>query len=788
MKIQTTLIFLFLTGLLFGQDYSRVKVFTDHEGLQKLGNLGVTIDHGTHKEGVFYISDFSAKEIEIMQSNDFKIEILIEDVQKYYREQNTIPKTPTEKNSDCDPSNTSDFVPEVPSNFNLGSMAGFYLYQEMLDELDAMAAQYPNLITVKAPISTFLTHESRPIYWVKISDNAALDETDETEVLYSAVHHAREPGSMSEVIFYMWYMLENYDTSDEIKYLLDNTELYFIPCLNPDGYIYNEVNDPNGGGMHRKNRRDVGTSNKGVDLNRNYSYGWGTTGVSMDPDNDTYPGTGAFSEPETQAMQWFCNNHDFLYAFNAHTYSNLILFPIGTTSEEFAEDHDYFDAFTAHMVQFNGYSNIKSSGLYPASGDSDDYMYKEDLVNKPKIFAMTPEVGSSSDGFWPAESNITSICQGMVFPNMVLAHLTHKYVLVEDNDATTIATITGDFNHTAYRLGYEDGIVTVSIEPLLNIQTVGSPIDYDLAIMESQAGTISYELVSTIQPGDLVKYVLKTDNGLWVRTDTITKTYGTLTMQFLDDATDMSNWTGGWSTTGSTYYSPSNSFTDSPSGNYANNTIDNYELNQTIDLTGATAAKVTFYAKWEIESDYDYCQFQVSTDNGVSWIGQCGLYTNAGISESGSVQPEGEPIYDGTQNNWVLEEIELDDYLGQTIKVRFQLRSDGGSRRDGFYFDDFKVLYNLSDDFSLEQPNKLENVKLMPNPTQTYTYLSLNEYIQNGEIFIYDCTGKVIQRMNIDEPNNHFRINTVDFEEGVYFVKVYTQQMESESLKMVVIH
>jgi hypothetical protein len=31
------------------------------------------------------------------------------------------------------------------------------------------------------------------------------------------------------------------------------------------------------------------------------------------------------------------------------------------------------------MVQFNGYTAMKSSALYPASGDSDDYMYKLDI-------------------------------------------------------------------------------------------------------------------------------------------------------------------------------------------------------------------------------------------------------------------------------------------------------------------------------------------------------------------------------------------------------------------------
>ena len=187
-------------------------------------------------------------------------------------------------------------------------MGGFYTYQEYLDEVDKMAQEFPQLITSKSTIGNFLTSENRPIYWMKISDNPLIDEVDETEVFYSGVHHAREPISLTELVFYMWYLLENYSNDLEIQYLLDSTELYFVPCVNPDGYIYNETTDPTGGGMHRKNRRKVGTLNKGVDINRNYSYQWGTTGISTNPDDDTYPGSSAFSEPENQAIKWFLKN------------------------------------------------------------------------------------------------------------------------------------------------------------------------------------------------------------------------------------------------------------------------------------------------------------------------------------------------------------------------------------------------------------------------------------------------------------------------------------------------
>ena len=227
-------------------------------------------------------------------------------------------------------------------------MGGYFTYQEVLDELDQMKALYPNLITTKANISNFLT-QGQPdnsvtpsiggngIKWVKISDNPDASES-EPQILYTAIHHAREPMSLHQLIFYMWYLLENYETDPEIQSIVDNTELYFVPVVNPDGYLYNEKTNPNGGGFWRKNRRNNGNGTFGVDNNRNYEYFidgnsgngmWGGEGSSGNPDSQVYRGSAPFSEVENQAMKWFVEQHNFIMAFNNHSYGELLLRPYG---------------------------------------------------------------------------------------------------------------------------------------------------------------------------------------------------------------------------------------------------------------------------------------------------------------------------------------------------------------------------------------------------------------------------------------------------------------------------
>ena len=65
-------------------------------------------------------------------------------------------------------------------------------------------------------------------------------DEDEPEVYYYACHHAREVITPEVLIYFMRYLTNNYGTDPQVTYLVDNRELFFSPCLNPDGYYYNE--------------------------------------------------------------------------------------------------------------------------------------------------------------------------------------------------------------------------------------------------------------------------------------------------------------------------------------------------------------------------------------------------------------------------------------------------------------------------------------------------------------------------------------------------------------------
>lgn len=772
------------------ENYQKAKIsYSASNSLEIMESLGLAVEHGIHKKGHFLISEFSVSELDKARAAGFQVEILVEDSKALFLQQNRNP-IPTRNPSCAEAGN--DY--ETPVNFNLGSMGGYLTYQEMLDELDQMKALYPNLITAKENISNFLT-EGQPdnsvspsiggngIKWVKISDNPSTAE-GEPQILYSAIHHAREPASLSQLIFYMWYLLENYDTNPEVKSIVDNTELYFIPVVNPDGYLYNEKTDPNGGGFWRKNRKN----GHGVDNNRNYEYFingdptngmWGGDGSSGNTGSEIYRGSAPFSEVENQAMKWFVEQHDFVMAFNNHSHGDLLLRPYGYAINTPSPEEVLLNSIGQELVSKNGFNNILSSELYAAAGDSDDFMYGT-VGTHDKIYAYTPEIGPS---FWPPSSQIIPISKGMMYLNLTAAKMVNNYASVASTGSQYVgnnATISATYD--IKRLGVAGtGNFTVSVHPVSsNIVFVGGGDTFSgMEILETASGDVNLTLAGGTAAGDDIVYELVVNNGSYETKTVVTKKFGSLTPVF-EDAGDSAtnNFTNnGWGTTGSTFVSPSSSITDSPNGNYQNDDNKTIALSSPIDLTTATGASLSFFAKWNIENNWDYTQVEVSTNNGGSWEPQCGIYTNAGSSNG--FQPEGEPLYDGVQDDWVLEEIDLSDYLGETILVRFQFASDGAERRDGFYFDDLTI--SIVDETVLNVENApIDAFTLYPNPVKDI--LTIKTSIHNYTVEVYNIQGQRVFRS--EHNSNNTTVNYSNFSTGIYVMRLISQDA-SQTVKIV---
>ncbi|WP_189334974.1 M14 family zinc carboxypeptidase [Actinoplanes ianthinogenes] len=234
--------------------------------------------------------------------------------------------------------------------------------------------------------------------------------------------HARELATGE--LAYMWidYLVSNYGRVSAVTTLMDTTELWVIPIANPDGVDIVSSNSTRPVSQ-RKNAHDNGCSGtgRGVDLNRNSSYHWDVNQGTRC--SETYPGTGAASEPETQGIQNFLAGiyrdtkpaADFSPATTAttgtfltlHSYAQLNIYPYGWTNS-LAPNNTDLKAIATAMARSNRYTVVHGDGglNYFAPGATDDWIYG--TLGVP---GYTVEVGPNSStcsGFFPAYSCMSS--------------------------------------------------------------------------------------------------------------------------------------------------------------------------------------------------------------------------------------------------------------------------------------------------------------------------------------------------------------------------------------------
>lgn len=121
------------------------------------------------------------------------------------------------------------------------------------------------------------------------------------------------------------------------------------------------------------------------------------------------------------------------------------------------------------------------------------------------------------------------------------------------------------------------------------------------------------------------------------------------------------------------------------------------------------------------------------------------------------VQPAGQPGYDGTQTEWVLEEIDLSAFAGEPqLYLQFRMRSDESITAAGFVLDDVQIVAGYTDGATVStEPSELAASFQLeapyPNPVRDRTHLRFNlDRPAHVTLTIYDVLGRQVARL-IDE-------------------------------------
>lgn len=261
--------------------------------------------------------------------------------------------------------------------------------------LKSLAETYPDRATLHQIGSSI---DGRAIWALRIGGT----HDDDVPMLINGTQHAREWIAAMTATCVADRLVRDQDKNPDIEAVVDSTELWLVPVVNPDGYQYSWGQNR----YWRKNRR----GGHGVDLNRNFSVAWGGGGSSGSKRSDTYRGERPFSEPETVALRDLARREEIRLHVDLHAFGQLVIFPWNHDGKR-SDDHARFAAIgdtmaSAIFAQHQSlYRLMRGVELYPAAGTMTDYMYGE-----AKALSYTIELRPRSGGFVLPPNQIKPTC------------------------------------------------------------------------------------------------------------------------------------------------------------------------------------------------------------------------------------------------------------------------------------------------------------------------------------------------------------------------------------------
>lgn len=583
-----------------------------------------------------------------------------------------------------------------PQNRDPQPQNEYYSITQYNDFMVQTAAQYPNICSL---VTAGTSIQNRPIYFLKISDNVTQNEA-EPEFRYISSIHGDEVVGYDMCIRLIQHLTTNYGTDTRVTQMVDNTEIWICPMMNPDGFVLGQ----------RYN-------SAGIDLNRNYPM----------PSGNQHPDGNATAQENTAIMN-FSNARGFQLSANFHGGAQVINYPWDYTYTLAPDDAVIRAAALAYSTPNSLLYNstefpqgiTNGAQWYVITGSLQDwsYGYTDDID-------LTAEIGNNK---WPPASQLPTFwgynqesmlaliefaqkgARGTVTSSAGLP-LLDATITVAGNAKVTGTNpgladwyrllLPGNYTITAAAPGYISQTVQLTV-PATGF--VSHNFVLQLAAITHFSGQIR-NADGTGIPGLVValntvpERVVNADaNGSFSFTSvpegqyTISFRQGAQTLYsksflltaldnrlvfiysppatvFTDVFDNINNWTA-TSPWGITVYTGNNVLCDSPGGNYANNINKSCRLTNPLNLTQIASPTLSYRTRYSLENGYDFVYVEAST-NGTDWQ-QLTSYT-------------------GSQTSWTDVTLSLAAYSGQNMHLRFRIQTDTSVNLDGIFFDDLIV-------------------------------------------------------------------------------------------------
>ncbi len=572
-------------------------------------------------------------------------------------------------------------------------MDEYYTYDEYTQIMQDIANQYPNICHLE---SAGQSVQGRELWFMEISDNVNVQE-DEPEVKLISTMHGDEPVGFVNLVKLIQLLTSQYGTDPRITNIVDNTEIWINPLMNPDGYVLHQRANANN-----------------VDLNRTFP------DIVLDSENSPDG-----REPEVQHIMNFAANHTSDLSMNFHTGSVVVNYPWDRIPD-LAPDNDLLIqlslAYASHNPEMHNSTQFENGitngyAWYEADGSMQDWnLFFENCLE------VTTELDYTK---WPPASDLPALWTNN--KESLLSYIEEAQIgirgIVSDPDGNPLnATIqiggneqldntdpdVGDYHRLllpgTYNVTFSaTGFVPQTIQIVVNegnatVQNVtlqpAGVITFNGTVLSNFSEPINnavvkligteYPDVNTDANGHFsLENILEDNYQISISADNFMPYLGNIEISqehnsqtfylgppaFSDDfedgtlAWDLEDDWGTQTENNNTFLS------DSPNGNYSDNESSSATLSEAIDLTNATYAFITFDRKFALETSYDFVYLEASAD-GNSW--------------------DTIATYNG-ESSWHSESYSLDDYVGGNLFFRFRLESDGSVNEDGIFIDNICI-------------------------------------------------------------------------------------------------
>lgn len=193
-------------------------------------------------------------------------------------------------------------------------------YDQLCHRLSRLQNRFPEIVHLE---SIGKSAEGREIFAVIISDFPSQDLEDEPGIRITSGIHGNEKIATAFVLQFMEYLASSYKSDSEVKKIIDDNYIAFLPVLNPDGY-----------------EKDTRKNSNNVDLNRDfYNY---TANCPV------------FSQPESNAIKNY-KPQRFCCGISYHSGDYVISVPLGyVESSKFKSEHYELFSSVAKNYAFSG--------------------------------------------------------------------------------------------------------------------------------------------------------------------------------------------------------------------------------------------------------------------------------------------------------------------------------------------------------------------------------------------------------------------------------------------------